>query len=544
MTNPDVIAEGDFPSSRQVKTKYGVVEGRRLIHGVEKEVDAFQGIPFAKPPVGKLRFELPQPPEPWEGVKETKAFALRSQQGIFPYEDPEFTKKYPVSEDSLYLNVFTPCWKPESEKGFPVLVYIHGGAFLIDSSIKYGDICICRNICRKDVVCVTIQYRLGLLGFMATGDDACPDNLALWDMTEALKWVKENIAQFNGDPDNVTIMGQSAGVILIDLFTRYIAMAGNATCAFSIHEYMIEECRLKMEERGVIYKGNSKEFIEELRRLPADAFNIPAPTKLDRLNGRVQLSVGPRIDGKFFPKPLAELRNETKGKPHIVGMAGEEGLLASMPPWTVESCRTLVQSNIAGLIKEKVSPTKVRKTRNDIIKMLVDIKKEESLDAWCRALVQSNGDVFCYIDTQKHVLECAEMGREPCYFYSFDYYNPDMFGPLGEEMAYKGSTHCCDITYALGTRILADFKFTELDQKITDLWSTLITNFVKYSDPNGPDGEEPLLNGAKWEPVTIDQPQKHLAVNKESKVELIFKIITKMMIMKYESIETKKGKEE
>ena len=71
------------------------------------------------------------------------------------------------------------------------------------------------------------------------------------------------------------------------------------------------------------------QFIEELRRLPADVFNIPAPMKLDRPNGRVQLSVGPRIDGKFFPKPLAELRNETKGKPHIVGMAGEEGLLTS-----------------------------------------------------------------------------------------------------------------------------------------------------------------------------------------------------------------------
>ncbi|KAK6021643.1 hypothetical protein OSTOST_12680, partial [Ostertagia ostertagi] len=103
------------------------------------------------------------------------------------------------------------------------MVFIHGGGFVSDSSIKYGDVGICEHLvyynAPKDVVVVTIQYRLGLLGFLSTGDEHCPGNFALWDQTLALRWIQENITFFNGDPNNVTVMGQSAGGACVDLLS-------------------------------------------------------------------------------------------------------------------------------------------------------------------------------------------------------------------------------------------------------------------------------------------------------------------------------------
>ncbi|ETN83655.1 Carboxylesterase [Necator americanus] len=165
------------------------------------------------------------------------------------------------SEDNLYLNVFSPAWDPGNSTRFAVLVFIHGGGFISDSCVKYGDERICEHLCTKDVVVVTTQYRLGYLGFFSTGDEHCPGNFALWDQTLALKWVQENIAFFNGDPRNVTVMGQSAGGASVDLlsicphsrdlFQRVIPMAGNASCEWSTHNNMVEVCRKFAESIGI-----------------------------------------------------------------------------------------------------------------------------------------------------------------------------------------------------------------------------------------------------------------------------------------------------
>lgn len=130
-----------------------------------------------------------------------------------------------VASDCLYLNVFTPVWSKGAP--FPVMVFVHGGAFVADSAIKYGDIGICTHlvslaratplmclfkVAAHGVIVVTVQYRLGYLGFFSTADDACDDNVGLWDMTMALQWVKDQIPQFGGDPSNITVFGQSAGI--------------------------------------------------------------------------------------------------------------------------------------------------------------------------------------------------------------------------------------------------------------------------------------------------------------------------------------------
>jgi carboxylesterase type B len=177
------LFKGKEVPSREVQISDGRLLGRRLILHDERPVDAFQGIPFAEAPLGELRFKKPIPPKPWEGIRLASKFARRGIQ-----KDFIFTERFvrgPCSEDCLYLNVFSPGWT--EHKSFPVLVFIHGGAFVSDSAIKYGDIGICEHlVAEHGVVVVTIQYRLGFFGFFSTGDDACDDNVALWDMSLGL----------------------------------------------------------------------------------------------------------------------------------------------------------------------------------------------------------------------------------------------------------------------------------------------------------------------------------------------------------------------
>ncbi|GMR55604.1 hypothetical protein PMAYCL1PPCAC_25799, partial [Pristionchus mayeri] len=231
-----------FPPSRIVETVYGKVQGRRLVHEGDKQVDAFQGIPFAAPPVGDLRFKKPVPPPSWDGVRETRAFSARAIQDARSPQD--YALNGVPSEDSLYLNVFTPCWEAPNE-GFPVMVFIHGGGYVNGEASAYGDIGVCENVITRGIVFVTIQYRMGYLGFLSTGDDVCPGNLGLWDQVEALKWVQANIGAFGGDKNNVTLVGQSAGAACVDLlhlspystnlFHKAICMAGNAEVKWALH---------------------------------------------------------------------------------------------------------------------------------------------------------------------------------------------------------------------------------------------------------------------------------------------------------------------
>ncbi|GMT19756.1 hypothetical protein PFISCL1PPCAC_11053, partial [Pristionchus fissidentatus] len=205
-----------YPASRIVSTAQGQLRGRRLVYKGDNQVDAFQGIPYAKPPVGQLRFQKPHPPDSWDGIRDAIKFGNRAMQSNLVLME-RFTK-HATSEDCLYLNVFTPCWEPPS-RGFPVIVFVHGGGFVSGDAESYGDVGICENLCTRDAIVVSIHYRLGYLGFFTTGDSVCPGNFGLWDQTEALKWVQQNIRAFGGNKDNVTIFGQSAGGASVDFLS-------------------------------------------------------------------------------------------------------------------------------------------------------------------------------------------------------------------------------------------------------------------------------------------------------------------------------------
>src|SRR5664280_1041889 len=260
-----------YADSLTVKTAQGKAQGKTINEG---KVRAFLGLPYAAPPVGDLRWKAPQPPAKWQGVRDATKYGARCFQGHI-YDDMVFQDSGP-SEDCLYLNVFTPA----NAKGkLPVMFWIHGGGYSGGSASEprhNGDF-----LLTKRVVLVTINYRLGIFGFFATADMAkeangAAGNYGLLDMVAALDWVKANIKHFGGDPENVTIFGESAGSFAVStlmaapsaqgLFHKAIGESG---AAFSdVLPYDSLEARKKVDGAWVASLGVNS--LQELRAVPME----------------------------------------------------------------------------------------------------------------------------------------------------------------------------------------------------------------------------------------------------------------------------------
>ena len=194
-----------------VSTKYGDIEGLLASYpnasAPFKSVSKFLGVPFAAPPTEELRLKPPQPPHYWKPdvhqAKKHGNICWQDTSFMFEFLYNPFKKNYSISEDCLYLDIYTP----NVRLSLPVMVYIHGGGYEAGAAIGYPS----DHLALQGVVVVVIQYRLGPFGFLTTGDSAAPGNLGMLDQVEALKWVKDNIANFGGNPNKVTIFGESAG---------------------------------------------------------------------------------------------------------------------------------------------------------------------------------------------------------------------------------------------------------------------------------------------------------------------------------------------
>ncbi|XP_046507767.1 liver carboxylesterase-like isoform X3 [Equus quagga] len=234
------------PSSPPVvDTAQGKVLGKHVsLEGFAQPVAVFLGVPFAKPPLGSLRFAPPQPADPWPFVKNTTSYPPMCSQDTVAGQmlSDLFTNRkenisVQISEDCLYLNIYTPADLTKKSR-LPVMVWIHGGGLMIGGASTYDGLALSAH---ENMVVVTIQYRLGIWGFFSTGDEHSPGNWGHLDQVAALRWVQENIANFGGDPGSVTIFGESAGgesvsVLVLsplakNLFHRAISESGVAFTA-------------------------------------------------------------------------------------------------------------------------------------------------------------------------------------------------------------------------------------------------------------------------------------------------------------------------
>ncbi|KAJ8391021.1 hypothetical protein AAFF_G00097990 [Aldrovandia affinis] len=299
------------------------------VKGVEAMVHTYMGVPFAQPPVGLLRLAPPQPPEPWEGewdatkkppmCLQDRGLTLDLLEKLFMQMDVP-----PVSEDCLYLNIYTPAASTADSK-LPVMVWIHGGG-LVMGSASLGDGSVLAAY--QNVVVVLIQYRLGILGFFSTGDEQAPGNFGLLDQVAALHWVQDNIHSFGGDPGSVTIFGESAGGVSVSLlllsplssglFHRAIAESGTANMKglFNPNQFPIAQIVANMSGCDIT---NSKTVVNCMMQL----------TEEDILKTVEQVKTSVFLvtnDGKFLTKTIDEYfqNHEVHKVPFMTGLTNHE----------------------------------------------------------------------------------------------------------------------------------------------------------------------------------------------------------------------------
>ncbi|KAJ8881417.1 hypothetical protein PR048_017898 [Dryococelus australis] len=254
-----------------VDIRQGRLRGKKVVSAAGGEYYSFQGIPYAKPPLGNLRFRPPEKPEPWQGIRDAT-----EERDISPSMHL-LLGKYDGNEDCLFVNVYTAQWPARNLK--PVMVCFHGGGFMLGSGNT--DLHGPDFLVAEDVLLVTLNYRLGALGFLnLEGCDATTNN-GLRDQVMALTWVKENIAQFGGDPRNVTIFGVSAGGCSVHhlmfspsaegLFHRVIAMSGTALLPLCFIPHDVSNKRgLRLAKVLGCTSDDPRQIVDYLRTVPAE----------------------------------------------------------------------------------------------------------------------------------------------------------------------------------------------------------------------------------------------------------------------------------
>ncbi|MEK7834507.1 MAG: carboxylesterase family protein, partial [Acidobacteriota bacterium] len=326
-----------------VKIANGTLEG---VADKTTGIRSFKGVPFGAPPVGDLRWKIPQPVKNWQGARKADKFGARCMQRNL-FGDMNF-RANGMSEDCLYLNVWTPA-KTGREK-LPVLVYFYGGGFMAGdgSEPRYDG----ESMARKGIVAITVNYRLGVFGFMAHPEltkespNHASGNYALFDQRAALLWVQQNIAAFGGDPKRVTIAGESAGSIAVsaqmasplskNLIAGAIGESGSIMGALSAAPLA------EVEQNGVKFAAAiGQDSLAALRAMPADKLlEATAKSGLPRFS--------PTVDGYFFPKDPAQIfAAGTQARvPLLAGSNSEEsgaaGVLGRETP-TVENYRKALE---------------------------------------------------------------------------------------------------------------------------------------------------------------------------------------------------------
>ncbi|CAG7704399.1 unnamed protein product, partial [Allacma fusca] len=343
-----------------VETKSGFVKGVISLSRDGREFYEWVGIPYANPPVGNLRFASPQPISPWNGILDSSRYGSRC-----PQIDP-FSLFIVGDEDCLSLNIHAP--KIEGGgKNLPVMIYIHGGGYNTMGSFDYRP----HYFMDEDVILVTFNYRLGILGFTSTGDKSIRGNMGLKDQTLALKWIKQNIQSFGGNPDEITIFGESAGGASVHyqmlspsskgLFQRAISLSGVATDPWSIDPMEVTKRRTEeLAQKVNCPSHDSQELVMCLRSrswrelLNADVnematFYILYPHKQGRLFAPTIEAVS---DSEAFltRHPLNILENGLAHRvPWITGVVADEGLLPAAcfytRPETMESYESKWKEN-------------------------------------------------------------------------------------------------------------------------------------------------------------------------------------------------------
>jgi para-nitrobenzyl esterase len=445
----------------------GVTEGSSL------PIRIFRGIPFAAPPVADLRWREPQPVTPWPGIRQATQFGPRCMQQPL-YSDMMFRSPAP-SEDCLYLNVWTPAKldRPKQRK-LPVLLYIYGGGFLAgDSSEKRYD---GAALARRGIVVVTMNYRLGVFGFLAHPEltAASPHhasgNYGLLDQVAALEWVKRNISAFGGNPNHITIGGESAGSMSVSALMASPLSRGEIAGAIGESGAMMQKLTppalARAERQGAAFAQSiGAPTLAALRAVPAD--------KLLAAQGNAGNMPDTVIDGYFLTEPPAVTFSTGKAAhvPLLVGSNSQEApgsaVFGDKAP-TVANYR----AGLARTLGDKADALFAlypARTDADVLPIATELASDDflALPTWK------------WFDLQRRT-------RAPTYYYYFTRVRPRFVTDTSGNPLPWGAVHSAEIEYALGNLDANPlYVWTAEDRKVSATMSAYFANFIKTGNPNG-----------------------------------------------------------
>jgi para-nitrobenzyl esterase len=479
----------------QARLPNGVIEG---VISADDKVHTYKGIPYAAPPIGPLRWKAPRPAPNWTGVRPASEYGARCMQGNI-YADMVFHDNGP-SENCLFLNMWMPA-HPATPK-LPVMVWIYGGGFAAGSSSEPRQDA--GNLSKQGVLVVSMNYRLGIFGFFAhpalakESDHNSAGNYGLLDQLAALRWVHDNIATFGGDPENVTIFGQSAGSSSVSalvasplakgLFQKAIGESGSMLAYARALPTLQAQEKVHMEFASKALGTNS---IEALRAKPAEEL-LQAALK----NKDVRFS--PDIDGYFLPE-----------SPYAIYSTGRQAHVPLLAGWTSEeqSYRNLLgdqeptPANFTAAVRESF-----KDHADAVLKLYPATTNEEAKRAACD-LVRDQAAGYA---TWKWLELQRRTGNSPVYRFRFEQAPPviPLDGPHAEARAF----HSAEIEYVFSVLGHNSRPWRPEDRKLSALMSTYWANFAKTGNPNGAD--LPL-----WPAYSSDDGFKVMHLNAESKAE-------------------------
>ncbi|XP_027261574.1 acylcarnitine hydrolase-like [Cricetulus griseus] len=506
---------GEDSASPIRTTLTGQVQGS-LVHlnGTREGVHTFLGIPFAKPPLGKLRFAPPEAPEPWSGVRDATSYPARCLQNSETENANSLAMMklnvtpISTSEDCLYLNIYTPAHAHEGSN-LPVMVWIHGGSLVMGMASLYDGSMLAAM---EDVVVVTVQYRLGILGFFSTGDEHARGNWGYLDQVAALRWVKQNIAHFGGNPDCVTIFGQSAGATSVSshvvspmsqgLFHKAIMESG-VTLVPVLISNTSEVVYTTVAELSDCEAVDSETLVHCLRSKSEE--EILAINKVFKMIPAV-------VDGVFLPRHPQELLASVDFHPvpSIIGVNNDEyGWLLPETTGIDKTIKNITRETLQAVLKSTAAQMMLPPECSDLLmeEYMGDTEDPQTLQI---QFTEMMGDFMIIIPA----LQVAnfQYSHGPVYFYEFCHdtnFLKDVRPP------HVKADHGDEVPFVFGSSFWGiKPDFTEEEELLSRRRMTYWTNFARHGNPNG--------KGLPYWPE-FDQNEKYLQLGNVTAVGKVLK---------------------
>ncbi|KAL2099540.1 hypothetical protein ACEWY4_003934 [Coilia grayii] len=496
-----------------VLTEGGMVSGENYaVSGLFHYMDVFRGIPFAAPPG---RFEKPQRHPGWDGVLKAKEFRKRCLQLTLLQTDTR------GAEDCLYLNIWVPQGRKEISTNLPVMVWIFGGAFLVgasnganflDNYLYDGE----EIANRGNVIVVTLSYRVGTLGFLSTGDEGIPGNYGLWDQHAGIAWVHRNIKAFGGDPNNITVFGESAGGASVNfqlitpknkgLVRRGISQSGVALCPWAVNRNPREFAELVATRVGCPTDDKMAACLKM-----TDAVTLTLAGSLE-MHGSpsapiVQnLVLAPVIDGDFLPDEPANLFHNAAEVDYIAGANDMDGHIFTgldvpsinqpLQGTPIEDLKTL----IGALTKEKGQQAAdvayneyttgwgSRPSKEDIKKAVVAVETDYVFLVPTQAALYLHNSVATTASTYSYLF--SQPSRMPAY------------------PSWMGADHADDLQYVFGKPFATPLGYWPKHRDVSGYMIAYWTNFARTGNPNKGESGVPVT----W-PAFNNQTHQYVEIN-------------------------------